>query len=85
MDSHPLPPLVTLSVTTRLGGEIMSKHTISASFKCTCGETVTWDDNVTDETVFVCKNCGANLGTYGDLNEQAAAAVAAKIEGLFEN
>ncbi len=44
----------------------MSDSSIEIRGNCPCGERVTWEDTITDETMLICKKCGRELGTYGD-------------------
>lgn len=61
-------------------------HTVPVTARCPCGEIVIWDeDTVTSETLLFCKECGAELGTYGELEDRAAQAVADRIESLFRD
>lgn len=61
----------------------MTNSTIPVSAKCSCGEPITLSESVTDQTLLICKRCGSDLGTYGELKSQAAATVASKIESIF--
>ncbi|MES2490813.1 MAG: hypothetical protein V4607_13585 [Pseudomonadota bacterium] len=63
----------------------MTNSTIPVSARCQCGESVSWDENSSQETVLICKKCGAELGTYGDLEAQAASTVAEKLESIFNS
>ena len=64
----------------------MSEHTISISGNCPCGTRVSWDDQTTTEdAVLVCKNCGANLGTYGDFKDKAIDTVRDQVRDTFKN
>lgn len=56
---------------------------VNVSFRCEqCGTRLEWDDNIVDTTLVSCKNCDAIAGTYGDLRDAAASAVA---RALFED
>lgn len=45
----------------------MSKSTVSASFKCKeCLSPIIFPDNVTDNTVIKCGECGTDIGPYRD-------------------
>jgi hypothetical protein len=55
---------------------------IQVTAKCPCGEPLALDDSTHDETILICKNCGLNVGTYGDLKRQATSAVADKWESM---
>lgn len=60
--------------------------TVHATFKCEkCGARVTWADDATENTKLTCAKCGDDLGTYGDLRNQAATATAGKVAWLLKD
>lgn len=59
--------------------------TLPVRFKCPiCRTRVTWPDNAVESTKIACKNCGADLGTYRDLCDQATEGAAATIKSIIE-
>jgi hypothetical protein len=65
--------------------QAMADNTISISGNCPCGTRVSWDDESSDDTILVCKNCGANLGTYGDFKNKAMDTVREHVRDTFKN
>jgi len=63
----------------------MPDDTVSVSAKCPCGEGLTWPEDATEDTPLVCKNCGADLGTYGDFQRKAIDAVKDRVESMFKD
>jgi hypothetical protein len=64
----------------------MTNHSISVSGNCPCGARVSWDDeSTTEDTILVCKDCGANLGTYGDFKNKAVDMVRDQVRDTFKN
>ena len=60
--------------------------TVSVTGKCPkCGTQVTWTDEVTNETMLVCKKCGFELGTYGDFHDKAVGLVRDKAIDTIKN
>jgi hypothetical protein len=48
----------------------------NVQFHCSCGELVTWDEEtVTRSTLLSCAACGQEIGTYGDVEDEAVRAV----------
>lgn len=65
----------------------MSEDRIDVTFTCqACGTTSTTlslPENPTDDSIATCKNCGAEVGRYGDIKSHAKkAAVDALRKGL---
>jgi hypothetical protein len=63
----------------------MNDSTISITGTCPCGTRVSWDDESSEDTMLVCKNCGAHLGTYGDFKNKAIETVRDQVRDTFKN
>ena len=58
---------------------------ISVTGNCgICQERVTWTDDATEQTVLVCKKCGATLGTYGDFKRKAIEKIRRRVVDSFK-
>jgi hypothetical protein len=61
-------------------------ETVSVSGNCGgCGERVSWPDDATEETLLICKNCGADLGTYGDFKNKAVETVKRRLVDIMKD
>ncbi|PWE18249.1 hypothetical protein DDZ18_01175 [Marinicauda salina] len=61
-----------------------SEDFIDISFECgNCGGTVltTPDDEITADSVMSCKDCGAQIGTFGEIEAKARKAAADHMQG----
>ncbi len=64
----------------------MSDTTIQVRANCpTCHSRITWTDDVTDETMLVCKECGQEVGTYADFKMKAVEAVRDRAEAIMKD
>ncbi len=50
----------------------MSKDTVAASFKCKeCSAPIVFPDDVTNDTIIKCGDCGTEIGPYRDFKTLA--------------
>jgi DNA-directed RNA polymerase subunit RPC12/RpoP len=64
----------------------MSDDTVQVWANCpTCHSRIIWADDVTDETMLVCKECGQEVGTYGDFKMKAMDAVRERVETIIKD
>jgi DNA-directed RNA polymerase subunit RPC12/RpoP len=63
----------------------MPTDKITVSFRCErCGTTLEWPDDAIPSTKIACQNCGADAGTFGDLNDKAMEAARDHVEGMIK-
>lgn len=64
----------------------MPNDNIEVHANCSsCHTRISWTDEVTDETMLVCNNCGREVGTYGDFRERAIEAVRQKALSVIKD
>jgi transcription elongation factor Elf1 len=65
----------------------MSTDSVSVKFTCTkCGETsLELPDDYTDDSIATCKQCGVEMGRWGDIKAKAMDAVRDHVRTSFRD
>lgn len=59
----------------------MPDHSV-VTFRCPCGEQVFWEDDLRDNEVVTCQNCGRKGPTLGSLKKAALDATKKAVEKI---